>query len=394
MAAEVLAGGGRSVTIYERMPAPARKFLMAGRGGLNLTHGEPLETFLSRYGETRDYVERAIRSFPPAAVSAWSEGLGERTFIGSSGRVFPSSLKASPLLRAWLKRLDALGVILHRGRCWAGWDGTGALLFVDRAGVAQAERPAATILALGGASWPRLGSDGGWVGILEKAGVEVAPLMPSNTGVEIPWSELFAHEFAGTPLKRIAIAAGSHRARGEAVVTRRGIEGGAIYALSAPLRELLACAHETPASISIDLRPDLGLAHIEGRLAAPRGKQSAATFLRKALSLSPVAIGLLREAAGKALPAQPSELARLIKAVPLTVRGLAGLERAISTAGGVRREAVNDHFMLKARPGVFVAGEMLDWDAPTGGYLLQATLATAVAAATGADAWLSRKGGG
>lgn len=389
MAAEVLAGSGLPVTIYERMPSPARKFLMAGRGGLNLTHSEPLERFLARYGAGRSIVEAPIRAFPPAAVVAWCAGLGQETFNGSSGRVFPKSLKASPLLRAWLRRLEALGVTLERGMTWTGWGDEGALLFTDQGGRAHRVVPAAALLALGGASWPRLGADGGWVGTLAAAGVAVTPLAASNAGVAIPWSDIYAARFAGSPLKRIAISIGGHRVRGEAVVTRMGLEGGAVYALSPHLRDGLRASGGAAVPISIDLRPDLDAADLERRLGGPRGKQSVTSFLRKSLHLAPSDIGLLREAAGKDLPTDPAALTRLIKAVPLAVSGMAGLERAISTAGGVRAEAIDARLMLLAKPGVFVAGEMIDWDAPTGGYLLQATFSTAVHAAHGLRDWLA-----
>lgn len=388
-AAEVLAAAGHAVTIYERMPSPARKFLMAGRGGLNLTHSEPLDQLLRRYGPTASVVEAAIRAHPPSAVMAWCAGLGEETFQGSSGRVFPRSLKASPLLRAWLRRLDGLGVVLERGQEWIGWDATGALLLRSTAGVERAVAADATLLALGGASWPRLGADGGWVPRLEAADIAVSPLAASNTGALIDWSEIFATRFAGVPLKRIALSLGTLRVRGEAIVTRKGLEGGAVYALSAAIRRGLGDGATVP--LNVDLRPDLDLGDISRRLAQGRNKQSATSFLRKSLSLAPADIGLMREGVGKELPTDPAALAGLIKAVPLVVKGLAGLDRAISTAGGVRADQIDARFMLNAMPGVFVAGEMLDWDAPTGGYLLQATLSTGVAAARGIVDWLAEQ---
>lgn len=387
MAAEVLSQRGYAVTIYDRMPSPARKFLMAGRGGLNLTHSEPLEMLLGRYGAGRDLVAGAIAAFLPDDLRAWSAGLGQDTFVGSSGRVFPKALKASPLLRTWLRRLEAAGVALHVGRRWIGWDQSGALLFVDAAGASHRVAPDATVLALGGASWPRLGSDGEWATILAAAGIPVRPLVASNCGAAVSWSAVFRDKFAGVPLKRIALSAGDARVRGEAVVTAAGLEGGAIYALSDPLRRELSSG-PPPATLSVDLRPDRTVADLSAQLAAPRGKQSAATFLRKTLSLAPVDVGLLHEASGRALPTDADALARLIKAVPLRIEGLAGLDRAISSAGGVARDGIDTRFMLVSRPGVFVAGEMLDWDAPTGGYLLQATLSTAVAAAAGLASWL------
>lgn len=402
MAAEVLAGAGLSVTVYDRMPSPARKLLMAGRGGLNLTHSEPIERFLDRYGDGRSLVEAAIRDFTPGDVERWSQGLGQETFTGSSGRVFPRTLKASPLLRAWLKRLDGAGVLLVRGTRWTGWSVNGTPLFVDTAGREFDATPTATLLALGGASWPRLGSDGGWVETMRTSGIPVAPLVASNCGIAIAWSDLFRSRSAGQPLKRIAITLADKAVRGEAVITASGLEGGAVYALSSAIRRALGGLRAGPTTISIDLRPDEATEALAARLATPRGKQSISTHLRKALRLSPIEIGLLREASAAAgasasgrfvLPPEAADLARLIKAVPLNVIGMSGLERAISSAGGIRRDAVDHRFMLKAKPGVFVAGEMLDWDAPTGGYLLQATLSTAVAAAHGLASWVAQRDG-
>lgn len=349
MAAEVLARGGAGVRIIDRMPSPARKFLMAGRGGLNLTHSEPLDRFLDRYGEARSFLEPAIRAFPPEALIAWCNGLGIETFVGSSGRVFPKTMKASPLLRAWLRRLDSLGVMLDLKTEWMG----------DK----QAD---AMILAMGGASWPRLGSDARWVETLRRRGIEVNDLIPANCGVTIGWSEFFTERFVGAPLKRIAITSAGRTVRGEAVVTRRGLEGGAVYALGPELR--------STGRLVLDLRPDLTTNQLEARLARPKGKASQSNFLRKAAGLSPVAIALLREAGA---PAAASG----IKSLELTVTGTDTRARAISSAGGVGRGEVDGNFELNAWPGVFVVGEMLDWEAPTGGYLLQACFATAVAAA-------------
>jgi len=389
MAAEVMALGGARVTLFDRMPAAGRKFLLAGRGGLNLTHSEPLDAFLTRYGAATPHLHAAIEAFPPQALRAWCEGLGQETFIGSSGRVFPRRLKASPLLRAWLRRLDAAGVVFRPRHCWTGWSDDGALTFDTPSGVV-AEHADATVLALGGASWPRLGSDGSWAEIMARAGVRVAPLRPANAGVQVDWSPIFRDRFDGTPLKRIALSLGPHTARGEALVTRSGLEGGSIYALSAPIRAAIDGAGE--AILHIDLRPDLTAAALTAKLGAARGKQSLSTFLRKAASLAPVAIGLLHEAQlGAARPSTlaPDALAALIKAVPVRLGGVADIGRAISTAGGVAFDEVDAHFMLRRRPGVFVAGEMLDWEAPTGGYLLQACFATGVAAAQGALAFIN-----
>lgn len=379
IAAEMLAQAGCVVTIHERMPSPARKFLIAGRGGLNLTHSEPRATFLARYGGAADWLAPLLDAFPPARLQAWVEGLGEPTFIGSSGRLFPASFKASPLLRAWLRRLDSLGVRLAPRQLWKGWDKAGGLRFTTT----EEEviiRPDATLLALGGASWPRLGSDGGWVELLRAIGVTVAPLRPANSGAHIGWSETFRTRFAGQPLKRIALAFEGATVRGEAMIDPAGLEGGAVYALSAPLRALVE--RQGQATLTLDLRPDLSAARLAERLAASRKGESLSNRLRKAAGLSPVAAGLLREGEGP-LPSEPLELAARIKALMLTVTAMAGLERAISSAGGITRSDVSDGLMLKARPGVFVAGEMLDWEAPTGGYLLQASFATGAAAALG-----------
>jgi uncharacterized flavoprotein (TIGR03862 family) len=388
MAAEVLARGGASVTIYERMPSVGRKFLMAGRGGLNLTHSEDLVRVLSRYGAATPRLRDAIEAFPPAAVRAWCDGLGQETFVGTSGRVFPKAFKASPLLRAWLRRLDGAGVnILPRHR-WLGWDRDGALVFETPSGRTTAHADA-TVLALGGASWPRLGADGSWADILAASGIGVTPLRPANCGFVVNWSDVFRDRFEGQPLKRVGLSFDGHKVRGEVLITRQGLEGGGIYALSAPLRDAIAVLGE--AVLRIALRPDLPVAELQRRLEAPRNKQSLSTVLRKAVNLSPPAIGLLHEAAAASQRLGgmgATDLAALIDDVPVRLVAAAPLARAISTAGGVRFDEVDHGFMLRRRPGVFVAGEMLDWEAPTGGYLLQAAFATGAAAARGALDWL------
>ncbi len=389
MAAEVLAAGGAAVTVYDRMPAAGRKLLLAGRGGLNLTHTEELPRFLARYGAAAPRLRAAIEAFPPQAMREWSEGLGQPTFVGTSGRIFPKSMKASPLLRAWLRRLAAAGVAFKFRHRWLRWTDDGALLFESK-GERIAVRADATILALGGASWPRLGSDGAWAETLSQAGVAIAPLRPSNCGFVAEWSDVFRDRFEGQPLKRIALSFGGEVVRGEALITRAGIEGGAVYALSAALRDAIAA--EGQAVLWIALRPDLSAADLQRKLAALRGKQSLSNFMRKAIGLPPVAIGLLHEAAlssRRSLAAMtPLEMAALINAVPILLTGTAPIATAISAAGGVRFEDIDEGFMLQRRSGVFVAGEMLDWEAPTGGYLLQACCATGVAAARGALAWL------
>ncbi|MBR3189676.1 TIGR03862 family flavoprotein [Bosea sp. (in: a-proteobacteria)] len=387
IAAERLALAGHTVAIYERMASPARKFLLAGRGGLNLTHSEPLDALLGRYGEARPWLEPAIRAFPPQALRDWADGLGAESFVGSSGRVVPKAMKASPLLRAWLARLDGLGVGLHAGRLWTGWDEGGALRFSVRGGGEEIARPRATLLALGGASWPRLGGDGSWVELLERKGVAIAPLMPANAGFTVAWSALMRDKFAGLPLKRIALSFAGQRVLGEAMIDAGGIEGGAVYALSGPLRE--AIAREGEAIPMVDLRPDLTEPELATRLAKRRPGETLSNHLRKAAGLSPVAAAVLREAAGGPLPAEPEALAPLIKAAPLRLTGMASLARAISSAGGVRAGEIDPDFMLKRQPGIFVAGEMIDWEAPTGGYLLQACFAVGVAAAEGIGRRLS-----
>lgn len=385
MAAEIAARGGAAVTVYDRMASPARKFLLAGRGGLNLTHSEAMDRFLGRYGAAREHLRAAIEAFPPERLRDWAEELGQRTFVGTSGRVFPEAMKASPLLRAWLRRLDALGVRFAMRQRWMGWTESGALSFETPDGPVAVQADA-TILALGGASWPRLGSGGEWTEILSRAGIDVAPLRPANCGFRVDWSPVFRDRFEGAPLKRIALSFETESARGEAIVTRAGLEGGAIYALSGRLRD--AIERNGEAVLHIDLRPDVTAQALSARLGQPRGKQSLSTFLRKAANLPPVGIGLLQEAARGELSAMPArEMAALVKHVPVRLTGTSEIARAISSAGGVRFAEIDSRFMLRKKPGVFVAGEMLDWDAPTGGYLLQACFATGAAAGAGAVAW-------
>jgi uncharacterized flavoprotein (TIGR03862 family) len=391
MAAEVLAQGGVRVTVYDAMPSAGRKFLMAGRGGLNLTHSEALPKFLARYGAAEPHLAPAIEAFPPEALRAWSEALGQPTFIGSSGRVFPQAFKASPLLRAWLRRLDTMGVKFAVRYRWTGRDSDAKLSFLAPNGKIIVD-PAATILALGGASWPRLGSDGAWTTTLAAKGVAISPLRPANSGFTVAWSEIFRNRFEGQPLKGVALSFGSHSVRGEAMITRAGIEGGAVYALSAHLREAIIAAGE--ATLQVALRPDLETSELVARLSAPRGKQSLSNFLRKAAHLPPAAIGLLQEAAitcGVSLPTMsPASLAGLINAVPIRLSSIAPIARAISTAGGIAFDELDADFMIRRLPGVFAAGEMLDWEAPTGGYLLQASFATGAAAGRGALKYLRR----
>lgn len=386
MAAEILATAGYAVTIYDRMPSMGRKFLMAGRGGLNLTHSEPLEKFICRYGKAAEWIAPYINDFPPAALREWSETLGQKTFIGSSGRVFPSSMKAAPLLRAWLQRLSQLGVQYKMRHNWQGFE-DGALQFSHTEKQKILVKADATLLALGGASWPRLGTDGGWVKILSECGVNITPLRPSNCGFLVNWSDIFSSRFAGSPLKSIALSFKGESARGEVMITSEGIEGGAIYALSALLREAIAAEGIT--ELQIDLRPNMPIDVLVRKLENPRKNQSLSTYLRKA-GFSPLAIGLLREAISpEALrTSTPAGLAATIKALPIRLTSTTDIIRAISTAGGINRDALDKNFMLVAKPSIFVAGEMLDWEAPTGGYLLQGCFSTAIAAANGIIAYL------
>ena len=351
---------------------------------LNLTHSESLPAFLARYREAMPKLAAAVEAFPPDRLRQWSEQLGQPTFVGSSGRVFPEAFKASPLLRAWLRRLDSMGVQLKLRHRWTGWDEQGRLLFETPDGP-RAVDSNATVLALGGASWPRLGSDGGWAETLGSKGLTISPLRPANSGFTVAWSDIFRDRFEGQPLKGIALSFGSQTVRGEAIITRTGIEGGAIYALSAELREAILDSGQ--ATLHIALRPDLVINELATRLSAPKGKQSFSNWLRKAAHLSPVGIGLLQEAAvasGASLASLPAEkLAGLINAVAVQLNGVAPIARAISTAGGIAFDELDADFMIKRLPGVFAAGEMLDWEAPTGGYLLQASFATGAAAGRG-----------
>lgn len=391
MAAERLAGRGLKVVVHDRMPSAARKFLMAGRGGLNLTHSEGLDDmdrFVGRYGEAGGRVRGWLERFGPADLVAWAEGLGQPVFTGSSGRVFPHAMKASPLLRAWLARLAEQGVEVRMRSRWTGWRGE-ALVFEMPKGE-RLEEASAVVLAIGGASWPRLGSDGAWVEVLEGQGIAIEPLRPANAGFDTAWSPVLVERFAGEALKPVVLSHGAQAVRGEVILTRYGIEGGAVYALSAALRDTIAA--DGVATLTVDLRPDLTIEALAARLGRPRGKDSVTNHLRKAGGLSPVAIAVLREIGD--VPPGPDKLARRIKAVRLKLTGMQGLERAISSAGGVALGAVDDGLMLTARPGVFVCGEMLDWEAPTGGYLLTATMASGVVAGEACADWLSGNGAG
>ncbi|EME68630.1 flavoprotein [Paramagnetospirillum caucaseum] len=382
MAAEAMAGRGRAVEVFDAMPSPGRKFLLAGKGGLNLTHSEPLERFTARYGAAAGFMAPLLAEFGPEQLRAWAEGLGVETFVGSSGRVFPAGMKAAPLLRAWIRRLRGLGVVLHTRRRWLGWDGDGRLRF---AGPEGEERIAAgaCVLALGGASWPNLGSDGGWAPILAEQGIGIAPLRPANCGFDLDWSPAFAGRFAGGRTGTVDLSFGGVRRRGEISITATGIEGGAVYGLSASLRDALATTGE--AVLRIDLMPDWSPERVAAALARPRGSRSLSTFLKKALPLPPTALALLREMS----PATDAKgLADAVKALPLALRRPRPLAEAISTAGGVALAEVDGNLMLRRRPGTFAAGEMLDWEAPTGGYLLTGCFASGRRAGLAAAALL------
>jgi uncharacterized flavoprotein (TIGR03862 family) len=396
MAAEVLARGGVAVTVYEHMPSVGRKLLLAGRSGLNITHSEPLEQLVARYGTSADQLCAAVHAFGPQELRAWCASLGEPTFVGSTGQVFPASLRATPLLRNWLSRLEELGVMIAVRHRWLGWasDSDGRIdgqrsRFVSPEGIITDRAADVTVLALGGASWPRVGSDGGWVLPLRTAGIDVSELRPANCGMRVEWTEHFVERFAGTPLKNVAVGFGGIRVRGDAMVSRHGIEGGPVYAQSAAVRD--AIDRSGPCALHIDLHPDLSIDELTQRLGRRRPKDSVATALRRTIGLAPVSVSLLREATGNRLPSDPSELAMLVKTVPLVVESTMPIGRAISSAGGISLTEIDNSFMLRRIPGTFVAGEMLDWEAPTGGYLLQASFSTAVAAARGALSWLARE---
>ena len=386
MAAETLAARGVAVDVFDAMPSVGRKFLLAGKGGLNLTHGEALDCFVTRFGARADVFAARLDEFGPAELRHWAAALGVSTFVGTSGRVFPTDLKAAPLLRAWLHRLREQGVRFHMRHRWLGWGDDGALQFDTPHGT-TAHHPAATVLALGGASWPQLGSDGRWWPWLQARGAVLVPLQPSNCGFDVGWSAHFAHRFAGQPLKSVAIAFEGWRQRGEFVVTAGGVEGSLIYAASGPLRERIAT--QGHATFELDLLPARTQDWVAAELAHPRGPRSLSTHLKTRLNLSGVKAGLLWERVPKPVQADPVQLAAMIKALPIILRAARPIAEAISSAGGVCFEGLDEHLMLRALPGVFCAGEMLDWEAPTGGYLLTACFATGQQAGQGAAAWVA-----
>ena len=393
MTAEAALEGGAKIDIFDAMPSVGRKFLLAGKGGLNLTHAEPLEPFLARFGACRDRIAPLLADFGPEALRAWARALGVQTFTGSSGRVFPTGMKAAPLLRAWLHRLRAAGVTIHVRHRWNGWGGDGALRFSTPRGE-RALHADAVVLALGGGSWPQLGSDGAWAPLLAARGVAVAPLLPSNCGFDTGCSEHFRARFAGTPVKTVVASFSDRQGRtfrveGEFIVTETGIEGGLVYALSAPLRDEIAAAGA--ATLHLDLAPGRDAARLLEELAHPRGRRSLSSHIQSRTGLKGVKMGLLRELVPAADFADSARLAAAIKALPLKLVAARPLAEAISSAGGVAFEALDERLMLRALPGVFCAGEMLDWEAPTGGYLLTACFATGRAAGTGALSWLEQE---
>lgn len=390
MAAEAASAAGVRVDLYDSMPSVGRKFLLAGKGGLNLTHSEPLERLLSRYGARRPQIEPLLKAFPPDKLLAWARGLGIETFVGSSGRVFPKDMKAAPLLRAWLRRLRQSGVTFHVRHRWQGWSDDGMLRFETPAGE-QFVRTDAVILAMGGASWPQLGSDAAWVRRLMGRGIKIAPLRPANCGFDFAWTLVMRQKFAGHPVKSVAMklptpTGGERWRQGEFVVTETGIEGGVVYAFSSALRD--AIEKKGAVTVYLDLTPDRDRARLERELARPREKRTMATHLERRVGISGVKAGLLRELVSKEDFADPVKLAAAIKSLPLTLTAARPMAEAISTAGGVMFESLDARLMLTRLPGVFCAGEMLDWEAPTGGYLLTACFASGYVAGAGAAEWL------
>jgi uncharacterized flavoprotein (TIGR03862 family) len=411
MAAEVLSRAGIAVHLFDAMPSVGRKFLLAGKGGLNLTHAEPLEAFVTRYGAAQDRVQALLQHWGPQAVRDWATGLGIETFVGTSNRVFPTDMKAAPLLRAWLHRLRHPGasgvpVVFHMRHRWQGWDGDahGPMLFDAPSGRLQVQARA-TVLALGGASWARLGSDGAWVPRLQTAGIAVSPLLPSNCGFEVAgspahgvsqgWSTHFSERFAGQPFKSVAIRAtdsqGQHfHRKGEFVATHTGVEGSLVYAASSLLRDEIA--RHGQATFDIDLLPDRSDEHVLAQVSHPRGSRSLSSHLKSRLGLDGIKMGILHERLDKDAMNDPARLAQAIKALPITVNATRPIDEAISSAGGVRWEALDPALMVETSAGLFCAGEMLDWEAPTGGYLLTACLASGVVAGEGAARHLQQTG--
>jgi len=388
MAAEVLAARpGLEVSVFDAMPSVGRKFLMAGKGGMNITHAEPLPAFVARYAERQEQIAPLLDAFGPQALRDWIHALGITTFVGTSGRVFPTEMKAAPLLRAWLHRLREQGVHFHVRHRWLGWNADGALRFATPQGEREMAADA-VVLALGGGSWARLGSDGAWVPLLAGRGIAVAPLKPANCGFDVAWSSYFSERFAGQPIKPVIASVGERCQQGEFNITATGVEGGLIYALSAPLRDRLE--NKLPALLTLDLAPGRSLERLTADLALPRGRDSLANHLRRRAGIEGVKAALLRELCPPADLNDAARLAAALKALPLPVVATRPLDEAISSAGGVLFSALDEHLMLRKLPGVFCAGEMLDWEAPTGGYLLTACLASGRVAGNGLVDWLAQ----
>lgn len=390
MAAEALAASGAAVQVFDAMPSVGRKFLLAGVGGMNITHSEPYPAFVGRYAERSREIDALLRDFDADALRQWIHDLGIETFVGTSGRVFPTDMKAAPLLRAWLKRLRDSGVVIHTRHRWLGWNAEGALRIAYPQGELSVQADV-VVLALGGGSWARLGSDGAWLPLLAERAVDISPLQPSNCGFEVAgWSELLVNKFAGAPLKNIALAMpGSPPRKGEFILTAQGVEGSLVYAWSAPVRE--AINREGRATLLLDLLPDKPVDKIAQALAKPRGSRSMAKHLHSQLGIDGVKAGLLRELTNQATFADPQALAAAIKALPIELVRTRPLDEAISSAGGVRFAGLDEGLMLRQLPGVFCAGEMLDWEAPTGGYLLTACFASGLRAGKAAAEWLNAR---
>ena len=393
MAAEWLAQGGVHVNLYDAMPSVGRKILIAGKGGLNLAHSEPTEQFLSRYGARRTQLEPMLNQFGPDAVQSWVHGLGIDTFIGSSGRIFPADMKAAPLLRAWLHRLRTAGVVFHMRHRWLGWNNNGKLRFETPQGEKSVTADA-VILALGGGSWPKLGSTGAWVSLLAERGVPIAPLLPSNCGFDVGWTDHFRERFGGRPLKNVILTftdknGNIFQQQGEFIITETGVEGSLIYAASAQLRDEIAAVGN--ATIQLDLTPHKSVSSLSKKLARPRGSKSISSHMKSRVGITGVKAGLLHEFISSADFQQPAKLAAAIKSLPIPLIAPRPLAEAISSAGGVLFDAVDAQLMIRTIPGLFCAGEMLDWEAPTGGYLLTACLASGRTAAQGVLAWLKTR---
>lgn len=391
MAAEAAVAAGANVELYDAMPSVGRKFLLAGKGGLNLTHSEPMESFLSRYGARRAFIESAITSFSPAAVRTWACNLGVETFVGTSGRVFPTDMKAAPLLRAWLHRLRQAGVRFFVRHRWCGWDEQGSLRFETPQGI-RVVHAQAVVLALGGGSWPSLGSDAAWVPILTMRNIPIAPLQPANCGFDLRWTDHFRKRFTGQPVKTVAITlttpeGSTTRQVGAFVITETGVEGGIIYAVSRSIQEMITSQGQ--ALVHLDLTPDRTVERLRHDLSQSKGKRTIVTHLKRRAGLAGVKAGLLYETLSKDVLMNPARLASAIKSLPLTIVAPRPLEEVISTAGGVSFDALDTRLMVRSLPGVFCAGEMLDWEAPTGGYLLTACLATGRCAGHGAGDWIN-----